>query len=63
MIDHTTRAFDVDLQELARKIMEMGRLDHQQIATIGEALIDSDIALARRVIAADGPSRYVTARD
>ena len=26
MVDHTTRAFDADLQELARKIGEMGSL-------------------------------------
>ena len=32
MIEHTTRAFDSDLHELARKIAEMGRLDGEQIA-------------------------------
>ena len=32
MIEHTTRAFNSDLHELARKIAEMGRLDGEQIA-------------------------------
>ena len=31
MIEHTTRAFDADLQELARKAADMGRLDGEQI--------------------------------
>jgi phosphate transport system protein len=51
--EHTTRAFDADLQELARKIADMGRLDDQQIASATEALMKRDLALARRVIAAD----------
>jgi phosphate transport system protein len=53
MIEHTTRAFDADLQELARKIAEMGRLDNEQIAAAAEALIKRDTALAKRVISAD----------
>ena len=53
MIEHTARAFDADLQELARKIGEMGRLDEKQIGDAVEALVKHDIALARRVIVAD----------
>ncbi len=53
MIVHTMRAFDADLQELAKKIAEMGRLDDQQIADAADALIKRDVALARRVISAD----------
>jgi phosphate transport system protein len=53
MIEHTIRAFDADLQELARKISEMGRLDDEQIAAAFEALTKRDKALAERVIAAD----------
>ena len=53
MIEHTTRAFDTDLQELASKIADMGRLDDEQIADATEALVKRDTALARRVIAAD----------
>lgn len=53
MVNHTTRAFDTDLQELARKISEMGRLDGEQIADAINALVKRDTALAERVIAAD----------
>ena len=53
MIEHTTRAFDTDLQELARKIAEMGRLDGEQVADAMAALAKRDTALAKRVIAAD----------
>jgi phosphate transport system protein len=53
MIVHTTRAFDTDLQELARKIVDMGRLNDEQIAAATEALVTYDTALASRVIAAD----------
>jgi phosphate transport system protein len=53
MIEHTSRAFDAELQEIARKIAEMGRRDDEQIATAIEALVKRDNALAERVIAAD----------
>ena len=53
MIEHTARAFDVDLQELARKIAEMGGLAEKQITDAIEALVKHDIALAKRIIAAD----------
>jgi phosphate transport system protein len=53
MIDHTTRAFDVDLQELAHKIAEMGALDAKQVRDAIEALANRDLTLAKRVIAAD----------
>src|SRR5674476_1695366 len=53
MIVHTARTFDTDLQELARKIVDMGRLDDEQIAAATEALVKYDTVLASRVIAAD----------
>jgi phosphate transport system protein len=53
VIDHTTHAFDTDLQQLADTIIDMGRLDDEQIAAATEALVGRDNALARRVIAAD----------
>ena len=52
MVEHTTRAFDSDLQELSRNIVDMGRSDDEQIANATEALLKRD-TLARRVIAAD----------
>ena len=53
MIDHTIRAFDADLQQLAAKVAEMGRLDGEQIADAISALLKKDTALAERVIATD----------
>ena len=53
MVEHTAHAFDVDLQELARKIAEMGGLAEKQIVDAIDALVKHDIALAKRVIAAD----------
>jgi phosphate transport system protein len=53
MIDHTIRAFDTDLQELASKIGEMGRLDREQIADAIDALVKGDTSLAERVMATD----------
>ena len=53
MVDHTTRAFDPELQELARKIAEMGGLAEKQITDAIEALGKRDIALARQVISTD----------
>ena len=53
MVDHTIRAFDADLQQLAGKVAEMGRLDGEQIADAITALLKRDTALAERVIATD----------
>jgi phosphate transport system protein len=53
MIDHTIRAFDTDLQELARKIAEMGGRDREQITDAIDALVKRDTTLAKHVIATD----------
>jgi phosphate transport system protein len=52
-VDHTAKAFDVDLQELSRKVAEMGGLAERQIADAARALVDRDADLAERVIATD----------
>jgi len=52
-IDHTARAFDTDLQEIARRIAEMGGLVEKQIADAVRALLERDVELAEDVIAAD----------
>ena len=36
--DHTTKAFDVDLQELTRMVAEMGGLAEKQVADAVDAL-------------------------
>ena len=53
MVEHTIHAFDVDLQELARKIAEMGGLAEKQIMGAIEALAKHDITLAKQIIVAD----------
>jgi len=51
--DHTTKAFDSDLQEIMRKVAEMGGLAEKQIADAVQALLGRDAELAGHVIATD----------
>ena len=51
--DHTAKAFDTDLQEIMRKVAEMGGLAEKQIADAVQALLERDAELAERVIATD----------
>jgi phosphate transport system protein len=53
MDQHTSRAFDIDLQDLARLVAEMGGLAEKQIGESVDALNSHDLALAQRVIALD----------
>ncbi len=53
MMEHTIKAFDADLQELARMIAEMGGLAERQIGDALDALNRRDRALAGGVIASD----------
>jgi phosphate transport system protein len=53
MNEHTAKAFDVDLQELTRKVAEMGGLAERLIADSVAALTRRDVDLAKRVVAAD----------
>lgn len=53
MPEHTAKAFDVDLQELTRKVAEMGGLAEKEIADSVEALAKRDLDLAKRVITLD----------
>jgi phosphate transport system protein len=50
---HTAKAFDSDLLELARKVAEMGGLSEKQIADAVDALARRDHDAARKVIALD----------
>jgi phosphate transport system protein len=52
-VDHTTKAFDADLQDISRKVAEMGGLAERQIADATRALGQRDVDLAERVIAND----------
>ena len=51
--EHTTKAFDQDLQELTRQVAEMGGLAERQIVDAVDALIRRDVPLGQRVVAAD----------
>ena len=53
MNEHTAKAFDDDLQELTRKVAEMGGLAEREIADAIQALTRRDVDLARRVVATD----------
>jgi len=53
MSTHTLKAFDVDLEELARMVAEMGGLAEKEIADSIMALARRDLDLAQRVIALD----------
>jgi phosphate transport system protein len=52
-VDHTTKAFDADLQEITRKVAEMGGLAERQIADATRALVERDTDLAEHVIGTD----------
>ncbi len=53
MMEHTIKAFDADLQDLTRVVVEMGGLAERQIVNALEALSKHDTNLAQRVIADD----------
>src|SRR5438034_6921454 len=51
--DHTAKAFDIDLQGLARLVAEMGGLAEKQVADAVDALAQRDADRAQRTVAAD----------
>src|SRR5262249_60247144 len=51
--DHTAKAFDIDLQELARLVAEMGGLAEKQVADAVDALAERDLDRAQRTVAVD----------
>src|SRR5664279_4695782 len=53
MFEHTVRAFDADLQELAQKIADMGTLAKRQMADAIDALTNRNITLAKSVVTVD----------
>jgi phosphate transport system protein len=50
---HTTKAFDDDLQDIARMVAEMGGLAEKQVADSVDALAKRDTALAQRITQSD----------
>ncbi|UTD27324.1 phosphate signaling complex protein PhoU [Bradyrhizobium sp. WD16] len=52
--EHTSKAFDQDLQELTRQVAEMGGLAERQIVDSVDALVRRDVVLGQRVVVNDG---------
>jgi phosphate transport system protein len=50
---HTAKAFDIDLQDIARLVSEMGGMTEKQIGDAIDALSKQDGPLAQRVISLD----------
>src|SRR5262245_6150308 len=53
MSEHTAKAFDADLQDLARLVAEMGGMAEKQIGDAVDALSSHDTARAARTVALD----------
>src|SRR5262249_441408 len=51
--DHTTKAFDIDLQELTRMVAEMGGLAEKQAADAVDAPAPRDADRAQQTVATD----------
>ena len=62
MSEHTSKAFDSDLQDLSRMVAEMGGLAEKQIADAVDALAKRDTTLAQRVTGATPTSTTCSAR-
>jgi phosphate transport system protein len=53
MTEHTAKAFDTDLQDIARRVAEMGGMAEKETADAIDALVRRDRELALRVVAMD----------
>jgi phosphate transport system protein len=52
-VDHTAKAFDADLQEITRKVAEMGGMVERQLSDATRSLVERDTDLAEQVIGTD----------
>ena len=53
MQEHTAKVFDIDLQEIARLVAEMGGLTEKLLADSVDALVRRDADLAQQVVVTD----------
>jgi len=53
MVDHTVKAYDRELDTLARLIAEMGGIAEKMVIDAVDALANADTALAHQVVATD----------
>lgn len=54
MNEHIVSSFDADLNEIERKVLQMGGRVEQQLINATQALIKDDVGLAKTVIRGDG---------
>ena len=55
MNEHTAKAFDVDLQELTRKVSEMGGLAEERVRAAVQSIVQRDTQVIDRVMRGDEP--------
>jgi len=53
MVDHTVKAYDKELDALARRIVEMGGIAEKMVVDAMDALANADASLAQQVVATD----------
>ena len=53
MVDHTVKAYDKELDALARRIVEMGGIAEKMVVDAMDALANADATLAYQVVATD----------
>jgi phosphate transport system protein len=53
MSEHTAKAFDIDLQEITRLVVEMGGLAEKGVADSVDALVRRDSGRAQQIVATD----------
>ena len=62
MSEHTTRAYDKELDDLGRRIAEMGGISEKMVIDAMDALSNVDLDLAQQVIARIRASTRSSAR-
>ena len=62
MVDHTVKAYDKELDALARRIVEMGGIAEKMVVDAMDALANADASLAQQVVATDPGSTPCSAR-
>ena len=55
MTDHTAKAFDSDLQDITRKVAEMGGLAEERVRACIDALESRDLGVVAQVMGGDEP--------
>src|SRR5271163_1944244 len=62
MVDHTVRAYDKELDALARRIVEMGGIAEKMVVDAMDALANAGATLAHQVVTTDPRSTHCSAK-